>query len=263
MRVAKKSAFTLIELLIASSLTALVMFALIAGLNAFMNHRQLETSKPSLAIECYQVLNMMENDLTQKCTSLGNLVRRGHAYAFEYTVSASIGDHPSLSFFKNSKKGPLALCYGTRALPNAIQNQEKNAYGLFRVLKSENDSYLLWSNEVEEISAEFTDDELCLLKNLISESIVHFEIHLAKFSSDRLTLDYLNTDAQDIRIFQGKGLLNKDVFELRQLAFLEITLWAVGKSQQNEYWERQSDDEKSEYVQKQGIKMSRLVPWYI
>ena len=162
MRIVQKSAFTLIELLVASSLTALLALGLVSGVNSVLDHKQLETSKPNLAMECFQVMNLLERDMEQKTTSIGNLFLRDQAYTFEYNTIAPVTNHPSLSFFRDSKEGPIALCYSVGTLPEAIQNGANNACGLFRATKSESDSYNLWSAETQKLSEHFTTNELCV-----------------------------------------------------------------------------------------------------
>ena len=260
MRIVQKSGFTLVELIIASSLTALLVLGLVSGVNSVLDHKQLEISKQNLAMECFQILNLMERDIENKTTSMGNLFYRDQAYTFEYNTSAPIENHPSLSFFRFSEEGPVALCYSVGSLPNAIQNNEKNACGLFRATKTEADSYELWNAEAHNLSKNFS--EICTIDNIISESIVHFEIHLVKLKQNDVTLEYLNTSAENVTIFKGKGTCGSNNFSLKQLSFIEVTLWAVSKSQQAEYWAISDVADRQTFVQKKGIKLSRMIPFY-
>ncbi|MDR1907067.1 MAG: prepilin-type N-terminal cleavage/methylation domain-containing protein [Puniceicoccales bacterium] len=268
MRVWKNvSGFTLLEFLVASALTVLIATAAILGVNAVLDYKKNETMKPKLIWEANSVLDGIEKDFDNKCTSLGNLLCREQSYPFQYfPTQGPIANYPSLLFFVNAADGPQLLCYSLGRLPSAIggDNTATSPCGLFKLIKDVNASAALWQNfeSIADLHTEFNGGDVAKLAHLISESVVLFEVHLVKFQADGISLDYLNTDAQLIKINTGQGVLNANNINLKDLAFTEITVGVLSKSQHKEYFSLTGDQRKT-FLAKNGAKLSRLLPWRI
>lgn len=256
--------FTLLEFLVAGGLTVAIATAAIVGVNAILDHKGNETVKPKLILEASGILELIERDCDNKCTSLGNLLCREQSYPFQYfPIQGPVANYPSLMFFIDSADGPQLLCYTLGRLPSVIggDNTVTSPCGLFKSVKDATSSATIWQNESAiDLHTAFTGSDVANLAHLISESIVLFEVHLVEFQSDGISLNYLNTDAQIIEINGGRGVLGTADVELKDLAFVEITVGALAQSQHKEYFSLTNDQRKA-FLEKNGVRLSRLLPW--
>jgi hypothetical protein len=256
--------FTLLEFLVAGGLMVAITTAAIIGVNAILDHKRNETVKPKLILEASGVLEAIEKDFDNKCTSLGNLLCREWSYPLQYfPTEGPVVDYPSLIFFIDSADGPQLLCYTLGRLPSVIggDGTATSPCGLFKSVKDATSSATIWqSGSVTDLHSAFTGSDVANLVHLISESVVLFEVHLVKFQADGITLTYLNTDAQIIKINGGRGVLGVADVELKDLAFMEITVGLLAQSQHKEYFSLANDQRKT-FLEKNGVKLSRLLPW--
>jgi hypothetical protein len=264
------SGFTILEFLIASGLTVTIATAAILGVNAILDYKKNETTKPKLVLEAYNVLNEIERNFDNKCVSMGNLLHREQCYPFQYFPNGGpITNYPSLIFFINSADGPQLLCYSMGHLPSVLGGDATNTSpcGLFKSIKGAASCVAIWQTfeSVADLCTEFIEDNgdrIAKLANLISEVVVLFEIHLVKFQSNGISLEYLNTDAQLIKINMGLGTLGATNIDLKDLAFMEITVGTLLKSQHREYFSLGADGRRA-FLEKNGVRLSRLLPWRI
>jgi hypothetical protein len=258
--------FTLLEFLVAGGLTVAIATAAIVGVNAILDHKRNETVKPKLILEASGILEMIERDFDSKCTSLGNLLCRERSYPLQYfPEQGPIANYPSLMFFINSADGPQLLCYTLGRLPSAIGGDATatSPCGLFKSVKDATSSATIWQNEsVIDLHTTFIGSDVANLAHLVSESVVLFEAHLVKFQSDGISLNYLNTDAQLIKINGGQGVLGGTDIEPKDLAFMEITVGVLAQSQHKEYFSLANNLRKA-FLEKNGVRLSRLLPWRI
>jgi hypothetical protein len=261
------SGFTLLEFLVAGGLTVAIVTAAIMGVNAILDHKRNETVRPKLILEVNGVFEMIERDFGNKCVSLGNLLCREQSYPFQYfPTQGPVVNYPSLMFFIDSADGPQLLCYTLGPLPAVIGGEGTitSSCGLFKSVKDATSSATIWQNfeSAIDLYTAFTGS-VTNLAHLISESVVLFEVHLVKFSSDGISLNYLNTDAQIIKINGGQGVLGAANVELKDLAFVEVTIGILAQSQHEEYFALTNDNQRMIFLEKNGTRLSRLLPWRI
>lgn len=256
--------FTLLEFLVAGGLTVAIATAAIVGVNAVLDHKRNETVKPKLILEASDVLELIERDFGNKCTSLGNLLCRERSYPLQYfPTQGPVVNYPSLMFFINSAEGPQLLCYTLGRLPSVIGGDATatSPCGLFKSIKDATSSATIWQNEsIIDLHTAFTGSDVANLAHLISESVVLLEVHLVKLQSDGISLNYLNTDAQVIKINGGQSVLGVTDIELKDLAFVEITIGVLAQSQHKEYFSLANNLRKA-FLEKNGVRLSRLLPW--
>jgi hypothetical protein len=213
-------------------------------------------------------LDGIEKDRDNKCLSLGNLLCREQVYPLQYSPARGpVAGCPALMFFVNSEEGPKLICYSLGPLPSVMSGGDSSAMapcGLFKLTKDADSSATIWRNfeTVADLSAEFNSRDLAKLANLVSECIVLLEVHLVKFNDDGFSLNYLNSDAQEIKINAEKSQIGVTSITLKDLAFVEITVGALLKSQHREYFSL-ANDLRKEFLEKNGIRLSRLLPWRI
>ncbi|MDR0580508.1 MAG: hypothetical protein LBG04_00100 [Holosporaceae bacterium] len=261
------SGFTILEFLIASGLTAAIATAAILGVNAILDHKKNEMAKPKFIAEAYDMLNEIERNFDNRCASLGNLLCREQSYPFQYfPTEGPISNYPSLIFFINSADGPQLLCYSMGPLPSVLGGNATTTSpsGLFKITINAASSVTIWQNfePTANLHTNFTGNGVATLANLISESVVLFEVHLVKFQSDGISLDYLNTNGQLIKINGGSGTLGFGNINPKDLAFVEFTVGTLPKSQHKEYFSLAADGRRT-FLEKNGTKLSRLLPWRI
>ncbi|MDR1366569.1 MAG: hypothetical protein LBJ13_01520 [Puniceicoccales bacterium] len=271
MRVHKSnSGFTILEFLVASGLTVTIATAAILGVNAILDYKKNETTKPKLILEAYNILNEIEKNFDNRCVSMGNLLLREQCYPFQYfPTGGPVTNYPSLVFFVNSADGPQLLCYSMGRLPSVLGGDvtTTSPCGLFKSIKDATSCATIWQafETVVDLYTEFIGDDgdkVAKLANLISEVVVLFEIHLVRFESDGISLKYLNTDAQLIKINMGLGTLGEDNIDPKDLAFMEITIGTLLKSQHKKYFSLGADERRA-FLEKNGERLSRLLPWRI
>ncbi|MDR1434918.1 MAG: type II secretion system GspH family protein [Puniceicoccales bacterium] len=258
--------FTLLEILIASVIMAAITTFAAVGINTLLDCKKTENEKPKLAFEAFQLLNEIEKNLENKCTSLGNLLIHENAYPFQFSPSGPGHDfensaYPSLSFFIHSPEGPRAICYGLAPLPALISKNSPAALGLFKFTLDTASSVTILENfsSEDDLYTPFPTENMGKLANLLSDSTVLFEMHLVKLAPDGMALDYLNTDARAIKMYAGKWTL-EGAIKFEDVLFTEITLGLLPKSLHGQYFS--SVDRKS-FLKKNGFQLSRLLPWYI
>jgi hypothetical protein len=261
------SAFTILEFLIASGLTVAITAAAILGTNAFLDYKKNETTKPKLILEAYDILNGIEKNLENKCVSMGNLLRREQSYPLQYLTNGPIANYPSLIFFINSSAGPQLLCYSMGHLPLVFGGDATNTSpcGLFKLIRDATSSATIWQNSESMVGNQSmvdNGDDVAKSANLISEAVVLFEVRLVKFQSDGISLEYFNTDVQPIKINMGSGTLGATDINLKDLAFMEITIGTLSKSQHKKYFSLDTNNRRI-FLEKNGTKLSRLLPWHI
>ncbi|MDR1591193.1 MAG: hypothetical protein LBR92_04355 [Puniceicoccales bacterium] len=257
--------FTLLEFLVVGGLTVAVTTAAIVGVNAVLDYKKNETVKPKLLLEAGNILEMIERDFDNKCTSLGNLFCREQSYSFQYfPTQGPIAHYPSLSLFIHSADGPQLLCYALGPLPETIggDGTVTSPCGLFRAIKDAESSAPIWQDFESDISLYAQFANVANLACLVSESVILFEVHLVKIQADGTSLDYLNTSAQIVQINGGQCTLDLTNVSLKDLAFVEITVGVLAKSQHKEYFSLAADRRKI-FLEQNGIRLSRLLPWRI
>jgi hypothetical protein len=259
--------FTLLEFLIAGGLTVAVATAAIVGINTILDYKRGETVKPKLILEASSVLEMIERDFDSRCVSLGNLLFREQSYPFQYfPTQGPVANYPSLMFFINSADGPQLLCYSLGRLPSSIGGDATatSPCGLFKATKDAGSSSAIWENfeSAIDLHTQFNGSDVPNLAGLISESVVLFEVHLVKIQTDGTSLDYLNTDARIIKINGGQCTLDVANIALKGLAFVEITVGVLAKSQHKEYFSLEVGKRKT-FLEQNGVRLSRLLPWRI
>jgi type II secretory pathway pseudopilin PulG len=254
--------FTLLEILVASAIMVAVTTFAAVGINTLLDYKRSEGAKSKLAYGALQVLDEVEKNWENKSTSLGNLLINERAYPFQFQLDGPASGYPSLSFFVNFPDGPRAICYGLAPLPAAISGGSSEAVGLFKLILDADSSGAVVDNfsPEKDLYAAFSPTDMAKIANLVSDLAVFFEVHLAKFADDGLTLEYLNHDAQAIKMYAGKWTLGGSF--PTDIVFVEITVGVLVKSQQGEYFSL-GGDERRKFLEKNGIKLSRLLPWRI
>jgi hypothetical protein len=160
-----------------------------------------------------------------------------------------------------STEGPKIMGYHLAPLPVVVRATAINATGLFRISLDADESKAVLENfqPNSDLSDAFPSGEISKLPHLVSESVVLFEIHLVKLAADGISLEYLNTDAQVIKLYGGKWTLG--VNHPQDIMFLEVTLGLLPKSSHDIYHNTASIPDKKAILNKSGIRLSRLVPW--
>jgi hypothetical protein len=255
--------FTVLEILIASAImVAVVGFAAI-GINTLLDYKKGEHAKSKLAYGALQILDEIEKNWENRSISLGNLLINEPAYPLQFRVDGPVSGYPSLSFFIHFAEGPRAICYSLAPLPAAMGGDLSGAVGLFRLILDVADSKAALENFSSDgdLSAAFSVTEMGKIANLVSDSAVFFEVHLIKLADDGFSLEYLNKDAQWIGVYGGKWTLGAS--HPADIAFLEVTVGVLPKSFHGAYFELSSAAERETFLAKNGIRLSRILPWRI
>lgn len=195
MRWTQKSAFTIVELLIASTLSALLLVFMMVTIQKVIDQKQRENFKRDLLVECEQILDLLEHDWEQKRFSLGNLLLREPAYPVRYTYNP-----PQWSFEREDGK---RLSYAVGMLPDG-------GYGLFQGMD--------------------TEETIFSLNNLLSENIIDLTVTPMECNEN----GWSPITTQDF-IFDQGTLCFGDKSKIQYPIFLEIKIVALDHTQHTEY----------------------------
>jgi hypothetical protein len=252
---------TLLEFLIAGAITVAVVTFTTVGINTLLDYKKNENAKPKLAYEAFQMLNEIEKNFDNRSSSLGNLLHGECSYPFQFQIDGS--GYPFLSFFIHSSEGPRAICYRLAPSPSTIGGDSAGAIGLFKIIHSVSDSETILENfsPGSDLSAAFSGADTVKIANLASDSMMLFEVRLINFASDGFSLEYLNGEAQAIEMYAGKWTLGTS--NPTNVAFTEITVGLLPKSLHGQYFQMLSAADKKSFLTKNGIRMSRILPWYV
>lgn len=265
-----RSAFTLLELLIASSLTVMVVIFTSTAVQSILERQKQTNEKPRLALESYVILEQIEKALQNKCFSQGNLLYQGSCYPFEYKCineGTNLKYGPSLSFFTHTPQGPTAVTYTLGPLPEILNPGESANYGLYSMqLPTEESRKLIDDFSLNDhLYTAFPEDKVIHLSHLLSENIVLFEVQGFNYQDGKLQI--LKTDEDGnftdvgMLIFQGKVVLgNGAILSAHQLDGLQVTVGALSKREQGKFFALPETDREA-FLEKKGILMSRIIPW--
>ncbi|MDR0590816.1 MAG: hypothetical protein LBG09_03140 [Puniceicoccales bacterium] len=255
--------FTVLEILIASAIMVMVVGFAAIGIDTLLDYKKGEHAKAKLVYGALQVLDEIEKNWENRSISLGNLLINEPAYPLQFRLNSPIGGYPSLSFFVNSAEGPRAICYSLAPLPPAVGGDLRDAVGLFRLILDVGDSKAALENFSSEgdLSIAFPGVEVGKVANLVSDSAVFFGVHLIKLAADGFALEYLNKDAQGIGVYGGEWALGG--FHPTDIAFLEVAVGLLPKFLHGVYFGLSSVVEKETFLAKNGIRLSRILPWRI
>ncbi|MDE6575808.1 MAG: hypothetical protein K2L24_00145 [Opitutales bacterium] len=260
MRFVQKSAFTIVELLIASVSSALLLIFMMFAVQKILDQKQRENFKCDLLEECYQILNLLACDWEQKTISVGNFLLRESSYPVIYTRSK-----PQLMFFRDTPKGPQLVCYAVGTLP---KNQNIGLAGevFFQAVKSVEESKEIFkataeSSEVEEENY-FSDDEIFTFSNLISENVVDLTVIPMEFDPD--DQKWIPFTIKSFTVDRG-GIWSEgqEISNTRNLGFAEVTVVALANAQQSEYKKCLNDESRRDFLHKNGVRLTRVIPWYL
>ncbi|UPA28396.1 MAG: hypothetical protein LW808_003815 [Verrucomicrobiota bacterium] len=260
MRCIQKSAFTIVELLISSASSALLLIFMMFAVQKILDQKQRENFKCDLLEECYQILNLLERDWEQKTISVGNFLLREPSYPVIYTRSK-----PKLMFFRDTPEGPQLVCYAIGTLPKN-QNIGLSGEGLLQATKSVEESKVIFRDTSERIEVGeenyFSDDEIFTFSNLISENIVDLTVIPMEFDPDDQKWIPLTT--KSFTVDRGViGSEGQEISNTRNLGLSEVTVIALANAQQAEYKKCSNDDARRDFLRKNGVRMTRVMPWYL
>lgn len=264
----QRSAFTLLELLIASSLTVLIVIFTSTAVQSILERQKQTNEKPRLAFEAYVVLDQIEKVLQNKCFSLGNLLYQEACYPLEYRCADGVLSYgPSLSFFVHTSQGPVAAIYALGPLPEVLNSEKRVNYGLYSMQLSLEESRKV----IDDFSLNyhlytaFPEDKIIRLSHLLLENVVLFKIQGLRYRGGEfqaLEIDE-NGVSKDVGmlVFQGKILLSDGtILSAHQLDGLRITIGALSKREQEKFFALPETDREA-FLEKKGILLSRIIPW--
>ncbi|MDR2812540.1 MAG: hypothetical protein LBB05_01975 [Puniceicoccales bacterium] len=252
---------TLLEFLVAGAITVAIAVSATVGINTLLDHKKNENTKPKLAYEAFQILNEIEKNFDNRSSSLGNLLINERTYPFQFQVNGPVNGYPSLSFFINSPEGPRAICYSLAPLPSAINVGSSGVVGIFKHILDVNDSATVLENFSLGNDLVFNGNDVAKVANLVSELVVCFEVHLIRLANDGFSLEYLNKDAQIIKMYAGKWTLGASF--PTDVTFIEIMVGLLPKSLHGSYFALASSADKKSFIAKNGIQLTRILPWNI
>jgi prepilin-type N-terminal cleavage/methylation domain-containing protein len=259
--------FTLLEVLLASAIMVAMTTVAAVGIGTLLDYKKNENAKLKLAYEALQVLDEIERNGDNRSVSMGNLLVNEQAYPFQFQPlqireDGSIGGYPFLGFFVRFPEGPRAMGYGLGPLPAAINDGASAAIGLFRFILGADDSRVALENfsPGSDLGAAFPAGDRVKLANLVSDTLVFFEVHLIKLAADGFSLEYLNGDGQPIEMYAGEWTLGTS--HPTDIAFTEIAVGLLPKSLHGQYFALTSAAKKF-FLAKNGIQLSRMLPWRI
>ncbi|MDR3317727.1 MAG: hypothetical protein LBS71_02900 [Puniceicoccales bacterium] len=251
--------FTLLEILMASAITVAVVVLAAVGLNTLLDHKKTENAESKLAFEAFQILEEIEKNLENKSVALGNLLINENNHPFQFRVNGPVTGYPSLNFFVYFAQGPRALCYSLAPLPSIINDDSTVMTGLFKLLLNTNASAAI----TQDFSSVESFANIGNIANMMSDSVVSFEVHLIKLDADGVSLEYLNEDAKEIKMYGGQWTVGEEEAQHQDVKFIEIEVGLLPRSLHATYFQITSDADRIGFLNRNGFRLSRIMPWRI
>lgn len=268
-----KRGFSLIEILVACSLTVLIATSITMGVNSIISCRERVLSKEQQASQAFVLIDNIENSIDKKCPSLGNWLINELSYPFQYKENFPQKGDSSLAFFVRTDDGPCLVAFICSHLPTTLGgiSDSDSPRGLFQIRKSISESSTIFSNfsSSSDLLSNFSATD-CSLFNLLSDEVVSLRIKLITSpvkhdnslgNSDRLK--YIELADPSFLIYSGKIYSGTSTDSVEFLEFLDISVNVLGKDLHEQYFNLTLDSEKKNFLTKRGYTLSRIIPWRI